>query len=422
MNKIIKYSCFLGLSLATLLSSCSDQSKELDSLEFDRIFTPIGLEARVVNQVDVRLTWKTSAGAESYTIELFSNDSLTFAGSPSRTITGVLGTDIPYTVVGLEGETQYSARIKATSTTVTESKWSNIAFKTDSEQIFYAMNAEDLGATEATLRWPIGQVATELILTPGNVRTAITQAHINEGAITLTGLVGETTYTARLVNGDKTRGTLSFTTTVDVGNATVVYPEDDFVSMLAAAEPGESFALFPGTYTIPSSDDKVGKVDIATSVEIKAVRPNERPIINGCFTISNGASLLVRQIVLDGTNTDGSQAFEYKTAGTFGSLTIDDCEIKNYTKGLYYVNVAADIASIEITNNLIYNIECNGGDFMDCRTGGIRIINFTNNTVYNSCAARDFVRYDNSSANFPGVSPTITLANNTLVGICNNSS
>ncbi|MGL4519113.1 MAG: DUF4957 domain-containing protein [Phocaeicola sp.] len=422
MMNIKKQSYLLAVSFFTLLSSCSDQSTELTSVEYDRLFAPIGLEARVVNRVDTRFTWKATAGAQSYTMELFADDNLEFVGTPSRTITDILPTDIPYTVVGLEGETQYSARIQAVSSEVADSKWSNVAFKTDSEQIFYPVNDDDLGANQVTLRWPADQVATELILNPGDQRIAITAQQIAAGAITLTGLVGETTYTARMVNGEKTRGSITFTTTVDVGDATVVYPEDDFVAMLSAAQPGEAFALFPGTYTVPGSDGKVGKLDIATSVEIKAVRPNDRPIINGCFTLSGGASLLLKQVVLDGTNTDGSQAFEYKTSGLFGALVIDDCEIKNYTKGFYYVNIAADIERIEVTNNLIYNIECSGGDFLDSRTGAIRELIFTNNTVYNSCAARDFVRYDNAAANFPGVSPLITIEKNTLVGVANSSS
>jgi len=38
----------------------------------------------------------------------------------------------------------------------------------------------------------------------------------------------------------------------------------------------------------------------------------EPPVINTCIHIYNGASLYLYQVVLDGTNTDGSQAIEFQ--------------------------------------------------------------------------------------------------------------
>lgn len=69
--------------------------------------------------------------------------------------------------------------------------------------------------------------------------------------------------------------------------------------------------------------------------------------------------------MLDGTNTDGSQAIEYKKEGGFGDLTINGCEIRNYIKGLIYINVAAVPNTIKIENSLIHDIVCDGGDFID---------------------------------------------------------
>ena len=65
----------------------------------------------VQNKTNVRLGWTKVLGADSYVIELFANDSLQFEGSPVTTYNEV--TDNPYTITGLDGETKYSARIKA---------------------------------------------------------------------------------------------------------------------------------------------------------------------------------------------------------------------------------------------------------------------------------------------------------------------
>lgn len=125
---------------------------------------------------------------------------------------------------------------------------------------------------------------------------------------------------------------------------------------------------------------------------------------------------------MDGTGTDGSQAITFNTAGaTYNALTVEDCEIKNYTKGLYYLNVAAMVNEIVFNNCLVHDIECDGGDMLDSRKGAIKVLTLSNSTFYNSCAARDFVRYDDASSTFAGVTPAISITNCTLVGISNNS-
>lgn len=423
--KMKKYIYILGLAMTALISSCEDQSTEVTSIDYDRLFSPISLEARVINQVNARLSWSAVNGAESYNIEVFANDSLTFAGSPVRTLSGITNTDIPYTITGLEGETKYSARVQAIGENITESKWNGVYFKTGTEQIFSSVPEEDLTISSVTLRWTAGETATSIVLTPGNISHTVTSAEIAVGAATIEGLAPETTYTAKLINATKTRGTVTFTTLIDLAGAIAIEPGDDFVQILKDAKDGDAFAFYPGTYanvTIEDGKEVIGKIDISANIEIKAVRPSDRPIINGCITLSDGASLSIKQVVMDGTNTDGSQAFEFKTATIYSSLVIDDCEISNYKKGFYYVNVAATIDEIMINNCLIHDIVCDGGDMFDCRTGYIKAINITNSTVWNSCAGRDLVRYDDASSNFSGSAPVIKIDHCTLDGVSNSSS
>ena len=109
--------------------------------------------------------------------------------------------------------------------------------------------------------------------------------------------------------------------------------------------------------------------------------------------MEDAAGLVLKDVVLDGTGlADGNQSIVFNTSDvTFGALRVEGSEIKNYVKGLMYLNVTAKVASITFHNNLIYNIECNGGDFLDSRKGAFDVLTFTNNTVYNSVAARDFI-------------------------------
>ncbi|MDN0053053.1 fibronectin type III domain-containing protein [Bacteroides caecigallinarum] len=424
MKNYLKHKYMLGLSLLALATACEDQTTEITSIDYDRLFAPIKLEARVKDRTNVELSWNLTKGASSYNIELFANDSLTFVGSPVLTFSGITEEEIPYTIKGLEGETQYSARIQSVNETESEtSKWSGVFFETDTEQILSAVTEEDLTFNSVVLRWTPGEEATEIRLEPADVEPHIVTAEeIAVGIATITGLKAETEYTAKLMKGEKTRGTQTFKTLIDLGGAIEVKPESDFISMLENANDGDAFALHPGTYTIPGEEDKVGSLKINKNIEIKAVRPSDRPIINGCIQLLEGASLSMSQIILDGTNTDGSQTFDFKTATEYGKFFLDDCEIRNYTKGFYYVNVAANISEITINNCLIHNIECNGGDLFDSRKGYIAKLNITNSTIWNSCKARDFIRYDDASGSFAGAAPIITIDHCTIDGVSNDAS
>lgn len=86
----------------------------------------------------------------------------------------------------------------------------------------------NLTASEVTLRWPAGQVATEIIITPNDVAAhRVTSDEIAAGAATIKNLKSETTYTATLKNGDKTRGTMVFTTLINLDGALPAYPGDN---------------------------------------------------------------------------------------------------------------------------------------------------------------------------------------------------
>ncbi len=79
MKKIAKY--ILGAVAVLSMASCSDPMDEITSLVLGRNLAPVGLEARVVNKTNVRLTWESVEGPTGYVVEVFENDSLSFAGS-----------------------------------------------------------------------------------------------------------------------------------------------------------------------------------------------------------------------------------------------------------------------------------------------------------------------------------------------------
>jgi hypothetical protein len=404
-------------AIAIFNFSCTDdRAEELTSIDYDRLFSPIKIEAVVINRTDVRLTWALNDDAESYSLEVFADDSLTFVGTPVRTYNDVTGDQLPFYIRELDGDTQYSVRIKAVAAGKTESKWSGVTFRTGTENIFLPFQDGDVEATAVTLRWIPGRTLTSIQIEPGGIVHTVTADEIAAGSATIEGLTSETNYTVTLKNGAKTRGILEFMTLVDIGNAIAVHPGDDFLALLAAANDGDAFALFPGTYG--TGDMFV----VNKSIEIKGVYPYNKPVLSGYISLEEGAGLLLKDVILDGGALQG-QSIVFNTADvTYNALTVEGCEIKDYVKGVYYLNVASLVESITYHNNLIYNIQCDGGDFMDSRKGAFNSLTLTNNTIYNSAAGRDLIRYDDASSAFPGMTSTILVDHNTLYGVCNSPS
>ncbi|MFD0941629.1 DUF4957 domain-containing protein [Pedobacter boryungensis] len=415
-RKNIYISIFFLLTLVGFSGCKDDMMTEITKLDVDRAFSPTGLTASVVNKTGVKLTWNAVNNAKTYTIEVFENAD--FSGTASKTIKDINFLQVPYTITGLSGDTQYSIRVKAVGDGVDDSKWISATVKTDSEQIFQTVNPAKLTSNSVVLNWPAGQTATTITLAPGNITHTVTAAEITAGEATITGLTGETLYTAKLLNGTKVRGTITFTTLLDLGGALPVYPTDNLATLIANANTGDVFALFPGTYTINAD------LTIPKSISIKGARPTDKPkIVGAAFKIRGAAGLELKDLVLDGTGSIAAQTIIYDEAlpaSTYGALSVKDSEIKNYVKGILYINVAALAESITYSGNLIHDISCTGAGFIDFRTGFAKTFLFENNTVYNIIedGSRDLFRMDAASS-FTSTTSVITIRTNTFYNALN---
>ena len=401
----------VAVVLSLTFAACdSELTPEVTELNLDRALSPTNVIAQVVERTSVRLNWKKVHNASTYTIELYDNP--TGTGTAVKRIEQVQFDKLPYTVAGLDGETEYLVKIQAVGTDIRESKWSTTTFTTGTEQILRAVDPEEITSSSAILRWPGGLTATSVELSPGNRSIPVTAENITNGSITIDGLGSDITYTARLMNGAKTRGTISFTTMLG-DNVTKIGPSEDFAATLAGLQDGDIIALEPGEYTI-NADLEVNK-----TISIQGYRPADKPVLKGLILkLKGGAGLTIKDVVMDGTgNASQNQAIYYDEDWTtaYGMLTVENSEFRNYIKGLLYVNKKARIVKASYVNNLIYNIECAGGDFIDFRSGLADEFIFRNNTVYNSALARDFFRMDaGGSTNFPGVQSKIYIENNTF--------
>jgi hypothetical protein len=414
IKNIIRTSAMMCMGIAALTSCTDGNDWSIDSA-FDRLFS--------VGQDDIKVTpaattaeveFSTVKDAEYYVIEV-DTDSLFATQSDLYRTYQVKET--PATIDELESATKYFIRIKAMSSAKAESKWtlSSKSFKTEAENIFFDIDVDnDITATTATLKWPANSKVTSL--TYGDEVITLTTEQISTGSITLTGLTPETSYTVRLFNGEKQRGEAKIKTAIDLGGATLVKAGESLEAAIEAAEDGATLALMPGTYVIANEEGLASSTTISKNISIKSVKSGDRAIIKGGFDLTNNASLLLSQVVLDGDN-QGVYPVRVNEAGTYQNITIDDCELRNFKKDLLYINVKAYVGTITINNSVIHGFSTSS-EFIDIRTAGVKNIKLTNSTWYDN-GMKDFLRIDNASANFTdwATSTNITINHNTFDGI-----
>ncbi len=424
MNTTIKNSFIIGLLF--LLPACEDKIDPLiEELQFERVFTPLDLKAQIRNKTTVELRWSLRDDAASYVVEI-SEGNLDFT-TLAHTATVEPG-DIPYSVT-LDGETQYSARVKGAAANLEDSKWATVTFQTDAENIFEPLADTDIHATSVTLRWPAGSEVTHFIITPGNTEQTITPGEKAAGSATITGLTGETEYTVKMMKGTKQRGIVTFTTLIDIGDATPVEADDDLNAVIAAAEEGDVLVLWPGDYTVYT-----GTVTVNKSVSIKGLYPYNKPKIHIQFVLENNVQAVeIKDLEMNGKRINPEtqseelldHAFQYNSPGNFGSLNVTGCNIHDYEKSLFSntsSSVKANIASVTMDNCTASNILTDGADCIDFRYSYVAKLTLKNSTFNNCAPARDFIRMDDASATFPGMTSDVVIDHCTLYGVSNNTS
>jgi hypothetical protein len=398
-----------SLLFSTILISCDGYNVDLlNELDVTRVFSPIGLTAKVSNQTTVELNWTLRDDADHYVVE-FSADDPNFT-TIFKTVE-VKPTELPVKVV-LEGETVYSIRVKGVSAKGLDvSKWATTTATTLSEQLFIAGPDSDIQATQATVRWVANSNVTELVANPGNIIRTITASEKTAGVATITGLTGETQYTVTLNNGTKKRGTKVFTTGIDIGNGILVQPTDDLNAKVTAAAAGATLVLMPGNYTVYT-----GLITIDKPITIRGLKSYDKPKLHVNFSATTGATdtkLIDLDLSGDATLTD---MFRFSTASyNYGPLSISGCYVHDYNISLVGGNVASSkVTSVTVDNTIVKNVNnASGGDFIDFRLTYVTDITVKNSTFNNCSLGRDFVRVDAAT----GLSGT-GLNTNILIDAC----
>ncbi len=403
------------LALTVVVVNCGYNEDLIEELSISREFAPVDLRAIVRNQVNVELNWRANDDVNTYVAEFSTDPNF---GSIEETVE-ILGNELP-ALVPLEGETLYYIRVKAVSSRgLDDSTWATAQAQTLTEQIFISSEPGDIGATQAILRWIPNSAVTTIEVSPGNISHVVTDQEKIDGVATITGLTGETEYTAQIMNGTRIRGITTFTTGIDVGDNTLVMPEDDLFQIIADAEDGDILILEQGDYT-----SQVGSITLNKSITIQGLRTDFKPQLKVSFSIGTGA-IDVSLIDLDLTGDVAAELTDvvrYTEADNFNSLLIKGCNIHDYDRSFIAGSVTDGIVqNVTVEDCVVTNVMTNGGDFIDFRNSDALNLSVTTSTFNNCAPGRDFIRMDNAGTlNDTGVTANILIDQCTIYA-CSNS-
>ncbi|RED46773.1 uncharacterized protein DUF5123 [Winogradskyella eximia] len=408
--------------LLITFTGCEGKDELIEELQISREFAPVELTSIIRNQTIVELNWTKDNNVDAYLVEV--SQDVNFSSIEESL--SVASNQLPVQIQ-LIGETLYYIRVQAISSRGLEnSTYATTTANTLTEQLFLSIEPGDILATEATLRWVPNSEVTQLIVNPGNIVQDITAQEATDGIAIVTGLTGETEYTAQLLNNSNIRGVQVFTTGIDIGDGILVTPTDDLFQMVADASPNDILVLDAGDYTSQTNDVNGGVLVIDKPLTIRGLYSFDKPILKVGFSIVDGATD-VSLIDLDLTGDiplDLTDTVRYSAAGNYNSLLLSGCNVHDYNRSFIAGNETdAIVQSVTVENCVVTNILTSGGDFFDFRNSDVLSVNFRTSTFNNCAPGRDFFRIDAAgTSNSTGLTTNILLENCTLYACSNSSS
>lgn len=483
MKTINKYLgvALMGLGLVSM-SSCTDGNDWDVESAFNRLFgadeekisvTPTATTATV--EFSASQPQENNSGNIYYIIEV-SKDSLydeVAMGGERATVYGEDKsiTKSPFEITGLDGDTEYFLRIKVMSDTKGDSKWAyydeGAHFKTDAEQIFAEVTADDYTDSQVTLSWTDPNVThiavsvdgAEIEGSPFN----LTDEEKANQSKTFTGLNQLTNYTFVIYNGEAKRGTRTVTTAAAPPAAAYTrYLETtetrlnqalfDQIVADARTETGEQNVsitiVFPaGSITEIIGDDTAAdpgtlKISDGVSVNFFGRGGGETPtlkllknfdiagshnfitfehlnIVDGGagYCINQSTACSVSEVKFTDCNVSGQATAFFRLqkdgAKVINALTIDNCVMHDMCSGYSYIHVDANsgdgvVKNINISNSTFYNVAPSGKMFIYSKKTNMESINITNCTFNNNTGSGNYFIDFNDDAYGPSGDFNIT--------------
>ena len=343
--KTIKLSIFF-LALIALFTACSDPMEELTGYDYSRAFSPTDLTVTPATYDVATAEWKAIDDAKSYVVEISQGDSLQFSNIINTYETEALS--IRFT--GLLSETRYSIRVKAKAFNdgQEDSKWSSVVFRTNAEQIFYAVADDDIKTGQITVRWMPNAEVTKLTVSPGIGDIILTSEEKAAGVKTLTGLNPVTKYTISIYNGSLKRGTVTATTKWRPSGEGVIELSngDDLATVMTDPANSGKIIYLPEDFAYTWSSG----ITPVPNISVYGDPDGERPVITITSTtpmvlnLVNADYIHFENVTLRTTNSGGyfiNQATNATdNACTIKRLSFENCRLADFGRSIVRTQAA----------------------------------------------------------------------------------
>lgn len=400
-NFLIKniLSCLFILGLTISFTSCEDVNDWGTDDSYNRMFSPVTFETARVGATSVDLRFSSVPNAQSYIVE-FSQDSLEF-----KTITNtveILAQDIVLdststskvyltTVKKLDPEMRYSARMKVTSNNgLPESRWVTLTFKTTGEQIMNAVS--NITESSATLTWELESDVTHILLSGGGLdkkQIALSASDVSESKFELSGLKENTGYSVEIYNGDRKKGSKTFTTAQKIsgdGKRYTMTGTENIVDFLNGITDSEVVLVIPSTAKFEIGDAWILPAHIKSLTLWGLAGEGQAAISFKEIKLDNAVStfkIWIHNMKVTGTDASADYVMNDNpsAARTISEFKIDNCIVTAF-RGVLRMRAALTVGKIDMDNCLISNIGSYGVITIDAGTVSAGSISLTNSTVY----------------------------------------
>lgn len=385
------------IAFGAALTGCAEEIVDInDEITLGRCMTPTELSAKIIDGEFIEFSWTKSKGATEFVLELYSDEEMT-ALVQSYTI---LADQLPYKV-DLEADMTYYARVKAVNGegVIADSEWAVYDRALETYAVKSSLNPElvDRSETSITIKWTKDPEVDHVRITPAlnadedYTRFDLTKEDVEAGQAEVTGLNPSVNYTLGVYFKSADRGQVIAWTRPSIEGATEVATAEALKHAIA-----DGAAVIKVAYS--ETPYQIGSVALTKSVKLYGDGTPEgaQPVIQGGLKIgADVTSIHCEALTFDGMSlADYPHHLTFDAAATLESITVLNCNLNNYLRGMLYENSKAPkVTSISYEGVAVNNVGGDGGDCFDFRGDAVvGDISFENCTF--NVGGRTYFRLD----------------------------
>ena len=398
------------------LTGCTEEMVDInDEITLGRCLTPTELVATVKNGEFIEFSWTKSKGATEFLLELYTDEAMENKVAEKT----ILPDELPY-LWDLDADMIYYARVKAVDGNglIKDSNWAVYDRKLETYAIKSSLKPElvDRTVNSITIKWTKDPEVDHIRVTPAvNAEDDYTRFDVNAetaatGQIVVTGLNPSVNYTLTVHFKSADRGQVTAWTRPSVDGATEVSTSEALLQAITDKAAVIKVAYSETPYVLGSA-----VIDGPIAIYGDATVQGEQPVIQGGLKIGAGATKIhLEALAFDGlSSADYPHNLTFDAAATLESITVLNCTINNYLRGILYEgSKAPTVGKIHYNDVVVNNVAGDGGDCFDIRgKANISEVVFENSTL--NIGARTFFRIDANTS-----LASITVRRTTFNNLC----